>query len=179
MTSIPLDHISLTLQFLPVRYLEKILNVCAVEIVKTQYLQFFLQWIHSIFSLHGPHIKTHCLTTYSPVLRLLQKNLNYYYKNLKPICDGNNSRLEFLSSFAESFNGVKRKKLILILLKPNVLLLFRQANLSPFLLRISMLIPLQNFDEIIVIIIFFYFFLKLSLLVLNLPVQKFSFKYIF
>lgn len=63
-------------------YVEKILKFIASELEFTRHIHFYLLWIETILTNHGPRINT---ALQMPILLILQKNMQKKYDDLSKL----------------------------------------------------------------------------------------------
>lgn len=71
--------VDLTVTNLPDIYIEKILKFIASELEFTRHVHFYLVWIETILTKHGPRINA---ALQMPILLMLQKNMQKKYDDL-------------------------------------------------------------------------------------------------
>ncbi|KAG6796535.1 periodic tryptophan protein 2 [Apis mellifera caucasica] len=91
--SILCSDIDLTVTDLPDIYIEKILKFIASELEFTRHIHFYLLWIETILTKHGPKINA---ALQMPILLMLQKNMQKKYDDLSKICDFNQYTMNYL-----------------------------------------------------------------------------------
>ncbi|XP_033339353.1 periodic tryptophan protein 2 homolog [Megalopta genalis] len=91
--NIPSVNIDLTVAALPDIYVEKVLKFVAAELESSKHIHFYLLWVESILTTHGPRINT---TLQMPILLMLQKNMQKKYDELSKMCDFNHYTISYL-----------------------------------------------------------------------------------
>lgn len=96
--NIPLSDIELTATSLPDIYIDKILKFIASELELTRHIHFYLLWIETILTKHGPKINS---SLQMPILLTLQKNMQKKYDDISKICDFNQYTMSYLKKLGE------------------------------------------------------------------------------
>ncbi|XP_078051731.1 periodic tryptophan protein 2 homolog isoform X2 [Augochlora pura] len=91
--NIPSTNIDLTVAALPEIYVEKVLKFVAAELESSKHIHFYLLWIESILTTHGPRINS---ALQMPILLMLQKNMQKKYDELSKMCDFNQYTISYL-----------------------------------------------------------------------------------
>lgn len=71
--------VELTVTNLPDIYVEKVLKFIASELEVTRHIHFYLLWIETIMTKHGPNLSS---AFQMPILLMLQKNMQKKYHDL-------------------------------------------------------------------------------------------------
>ncbi|XP_053995438.1 periodic tryptophan protein 2 homolog [Hylaeus anthracinus] len=101
--NIPCRDIELTVTDLPDIYIEKVLKFVASELELTRHIHFYLLWIETILTKHGPKLSS---AFQMPVLLMLQKTMQKKYDDLSKICDFNQYTMSYLQKLGE-YNAEK------------------------------------------------------------------------
>ncbi|KZC03862.1 Periodic tryptophan protein 2 like protein [Dufourea novaeangliae] len=96
--NIPCANIDLIVSSLPDIYVEKVLQFIASELELTRHIHFYLLWIESILTTHGPKINS---ALQMPILLMLQKNMQKKYDDLSKICDFNQYTMSYFKKVGE------------------------------------------------------------------------------
>ncbi|XP_076646677.1 periodic tryptophan protein 2 homolog isoform X2 [Halictus rubicundus] len=91
--NIPYSDIDLIVSALPDIYVEKVLKFVASELELSRHIHFYLLWVESILTTHGPRINS---ALQMPILLMLQKNMQKKYDELSKICDFNQYTMSYL-----------------------------------------------------------------------------------
>ncbi|XP_076300716.1 periodic tryptophan protein 2 homolog [Lasioglossum baleicum] len=91
--NIPTSDIDLIVSTLPDIYVEKVLKFVASELELSRHIHFYLLWVESILTTHGPRINS---ALQMPILLMLQKNMQKKYDELSKICDFNQYTISYL-----------------------------------------------------------------------------------
>ncbi|XP_015588288.1 periodic tryptophan protein 2 homolog [Cephus cinctus] len=96
--SISHESVALTVAGLPDVYVERILKFIAAELERTRHVHFYLIWVETILTIHGPRINS---TSSMPILLTIQKNMQQKYEELTKICDFNNYTMKYIQRIGE------------------------------------------------------------------------------
>lgn len=96
--NIPCTDIELTVTSLPEIYIVKVLKFIASEMESSRHIHFYLLWIETILTKHGPRINS---ALQMPILLMLQKNMQKKYDDLSKICDFNQYTMSYLKKMEE------------------------------------------------------------------------------
>ncbi|XP_043259582.1 periodic tryptophan protein 2 homolog [Colletes gigas] len=96
--NIPCMDIELTVTNLPDIYVEKVLKFIALELELSRHIHFYLIWVETILTKHGPKINS---ALQMPILLMLQKNMQKKYDDLSKICDFNQYTMSYLKQVGE------------------------------------------------------------------------------
>ncbi|KAL7307553.1 hypothetical protein TKK_0000247 [Trichogramma kaykai] len=95
--NVPYNDISLTVSNLHENYVERLMKFLASEMENSKHFEFYLLWVKALLTENGQ--RNNCL--HSPVLMMLQKNLQRKYDDLSKICDFNQYTMLYLMSLSE------------------------------------------------------------------------------
>ncbi|XP_014478920.1 PREDICTED: periodic tryptophan protein 2 homolog [Dinoponera quadriceps] len=96
--AVPYQNIGLTTTNISDVYIEKLLKFIASELESTRHIHFYLLWIETILTKRGSHIN---IALQTPVLLMLQKNMQKKYDDLSKICDFNQYTLNYILKMEE------------------------------------------------------------------------------
>ncbi|XP_065167128.1 periodic tryptophan protein 2 homolog isoform X2 [Atheta coriaria] len=98
METIPIGDVGLTIGGLSEKYVQRLLQIIANALDKSNHLEFYLHWAKCVMSTHGLKIKSQqCL---APLLDL-QKSLSRRNEQLSKLCDFNKYTMQYISKMAE------------------------------------------------------------------------------
>ncbi|KAB0802818.1 hypothetical protein PPYR_05004 [Photinus pyralis] len=99
---VPYKDVELTISNLSQQYVERLLHIIANFLDNSRHVEFYLQWIECVFSLHGPSIKPQ---QNFPALLALQKSLTRKYEQLSKLCDHNKYTIEYIIKLGDHQNN--------------------------------------------------------------------------
>ncbi|KAJ8675269.1 hypothetical protein QAD02_011055 [Eretmocerus hayati] len=104
--SVPTRDINLVVTSLSPIYVERLLKFIAQELGESRHIHFYILWIESILTEHGPKGTA---VSQLPTLLLMQKNMQRIYDDLSKICDFNQYTMEHLIRLSE-LKRIKKAK---------------------------------------------------------------------
>ncbi|XP_076749162.1 periodic tryptophan protein 2 homolog [Xylocopa sonorina] len=96
--NVPCPSIDLVVTDLSDIYVERVLKFIATELEYTRHIHFYLLWIETILTKHGPKINS---ALQMPILLMLQKNMQKKYDDLSKICDFNQYTMSYLKKVGD------------------------------------------------------------------------------
>ncbi|KAK7874490.1 hypothetical protein R5R35_001573 [Gryllus longicercus] len=105
---IDVRNVELTVRSLPHAYMVRVLKYVATMLESSHHIEFYLTWIQSILTAHGPEL-CGSDTTIMPILLTLQKNITRKYEDLSKICDFNKYTIKFLLNLGKIKESNKLK----------------------------------------------------------------------
>uniref|UniRef100_A0A0B7A3F6 Small-subunit processome Utp12 domain-containing protein n=1 Tax=Arion vulgaris TaxID=1028688 RepID=A0A0B7A3F6_9EUPU len=103
--SIPVDSAPIIIDALPDTYVDKLLTFAGHMIQSSAHIEFYLQWLLPLLTLHGPKLKQRSQQIITS-LRTLQQNVTRKYEDLRKIADHN----KYISQYLVALSQLKRKR---------------------------------------------------------------------
>ncbi|XP_014211564.1 periodic tryptophan protein 2 homolog [Copidosoma floridanum] len=96
--NVPRSDVVLTVASVSGAYIERLMKFVASELEESRHIHFYLLWVESILTEHGP--KENAIFKL-PTLLLLQKNMQQKYDDLSKICDFNQYTIMYLQKLSQ------------------------------------------------------------------------------
>ncbi|XP_041358721.1 periodic tryptophan protein 2 homolog [Gigantopelta aegis] len=97
--SIPVSDLDVICRNLPENYVDKLLSFVANQIESSAHIEFYLMWIKTLLTAHGPKLKQRSQLVMATI-RNLQKNITRKYEDIGKLCDHNKYAMEFIMALS-------------------------------------------------------------------------------